>query len=867
MIKMQYKCLSAALLLVAACGGLKAQTRAEVMQWGNNSSHPSVECSCDDYQWPPVVNPCPDVQIKQKHEKTSNYRSNRWNDDPNFPWDTVIDCNTKESGIILSCMPYIPVQKFWGYYTVDTIPFNPPDTTFYIGYNPATDANNPRKIRLNINCDDVFAPAPTQLDFNFFFFGQQKTQFYVGDNGMVSFVNATLPYDDLRCSQTRPYCPYAFGTQQLPWTETNTPEGSQYSSRMHDAIFGVYEDTYPTTSTVTYPQGIYYGVLDEEPCKKIIASWKEIPQFSSTAHRSTYQMVCYQGSNMIEVHVKRHDDYKRGIIGIMNSTGTVQHPGSGVLAEVINNAPAAFWPTWPMNMNNFSGTVNNVAYRFTPIGSTQKNYEWFRIKDNGDTVHLSLFDAQHPDARDDTNGYYYPMGTYTSPSSMGQTNTCPTLTRAVVNPTRVSRYGFHLKFQDAAGLWYNLYDTIVVGIDTVAHLTIRPANGDAGSGTLSSCANREASLIVEYPSYQVIDTFTCDVVRRSNGQDISLPREECLTIGELTGDNMLDQLPVTLRAQLPDTGVVANKIDTIYVYVGCVFASGCEKYDTLRVDYYPNFDITEYDTICYGESYTWNGHTYTQTTTATEHLQSTPLCDSTVHLNLLVLDTSYSLERVTYCKPWTWPVNDSTYSESTRDVINYQNDHGCSSKKELQFTLSKVNPRIQSDREYLDYDHLTANLIDVSENTDSRVWRLPDGSTRLSSSFDYTIPAEYEEADIWLYAQAPIQQGGCIDSTHIVIPLHKETFYMPNIFTPGRGDEVNRYFGSISTHTIKEEMHIYNRNGMLVFHCETPDCKWDGRDMNGNECPQGTYTYLIRYSNDVLPKVTHVLHGTVTLIR
>ncbi|MBP5527307.1 MAG: gliding motility-associated C-terminal domain-containing protein [Bacteroidales bacterium] len=864
MIKMQYKRLLVAVLLLAACGSLKAQNYST---WG--TSHPSPETMCDDYQWPPVVNPCPDVQIKQKHEKTSNYRSNLWNNDPNFPWDTVIDCNTRESGIILSCMPYIPVQYFNGYYAVDTIPYNPPDTTFCFTLGAAlANMNDPNKKKMPISADDEFAPSYTAIPYPFYFFGIRKTQFRLGANGLVTF-----------CDQNQfgsgNHCDYNFSAP-IPWPDgTSGAPSSDGLARMRDAIYGVFEDTDPaaTINNHTNPNyGIYYGVIDEYPCRKIICSWNDMAQFGNNNKHCTYQIVCYEGSNIIEVHVKQREygsstSGGRGIIGIQNHTGQAQVKSSNPNDPnyfVINGAPASFFPS---NRNTFTSTISHEAYRFTPQGSTQKRYEWFRIFDNGDTVHLSMFDAQHPEARDDTNGYYYPMGSYTSPNPMGQTNTCPTLTRAVVNPTRVSRYGFHLKFQDANSNWYNLFDTIVVGIDTVAHLTIRPANGDTSMRTVSSCANRETRLTMEYPNYQVIDTFTCDVVRRSKGQDISLPKEQCLTLGELTGDNNLVQLPITLQAQLPDTGVVANKIDTIYVYVGCVFASGCEKYDTLRVDYYPNFDITEYDTICYGESYTWNGHTYTQTTTATEHLQSTPLCDSTVHLNLLVLDTSYSLERVTYCKPWTWPVNDSTYSESTRDVINYQNDHGCSSKKELQFTLSKVSPRIQSDREYLDYDHLTANLIDVSDNTDSRVWRLPDGSTRLSSSFDYTIPAEYEEADIWLYAQAPIQQGGCIDSTHIVIPLHKETFYMPNIFTPGRGDEVNRYFGSISTHTIKEEMHIYNRNGMLVFHCETPDCKWDGRDMNGNECPQGTYTYLIRYSNDVLPKVTHVLHGTVTLIR
>ena len=124
-------------------------------------------------------------------------------------------------------------------------------------------------------------------------------------------------------------------------------------------------------------------------------------------------------------------------------------------------------------------------------------------------------------------------------------------------------------------------------------------------------------------------------------------------------------------------------------------------------------------------------------------------------------------------------------------------------------------------------------------------------------------PAEYDEANIWLLARSPY---GCVDSTNIIIPMRKESFWVPNIFTPGSANG-NNTFGSISTRTLTQEMYIYNRNGQMVFHCDTPDCQWDGRDPNGNPCPQGTYTYLIRYTNEFLPKVVKVLKGTVTLIR
>ena len=42
---------------------------------------------------------------------------------------------------------------------------------------------------------------------------------------------------------------------------------------------------------------------------------------------------------------------------------------------------------------------------------------------------------------------------------------------------------------------------------------------------------------------------------------------------------------------------------------------------------------------------------------------------------------------------------------------------------------------------------------------------------------------------------------------------------------------------------------------------------WDGKDLNGNACPQGTYVYIIRYVSTFEPDREHLLKGTVTLIR
>lgn len=912
----------AALLLTFGAGITMAQNGGPYANWG--SSHPSQQLSCDSlYMWPRsgILNPCPEVEIRQAHDHPSQYSrtgSNPgvrpWSNDPNDKgWDTAITC--QQPYIIISCMPFIPAKQFGGTYTVDEIPYSsnpnctdpdslPPDPTFYLNYNQTLDATNPNKIRLDINCDDIFAPQATQLGFPFYFFGQLKTQFRLGDNGMVTFTNDPLPNDAFRgncaCSSsqgnTRPYCPFSFGSTQLPFTNANTPERNQSKcdgtattcdSRMHDAIFGCYFDTYPTPSTVTYPQGIYYGVLGEYPCRKIIASWNQIPECcSGTNPRSTFQMVCYEGSNIIEIWIKEHNpNSHNAIMGIMDDDGlpntqTTPTPS----AYVWPNSPAAFWPTGKNNFSSSQG-ISYKAYRFTPRPRTlteQKNYKWYRKLDapfndtidgvivTKDTIHLRSYQEtlDNPSPRD-TNGYYIPMGDVPAPSYVTNPYS-PTLTTAVVKPTIPSRYYFYLYFKDANNNEYPMLDSIIIGVDTTAELSLHAKDSVSTNKNLKLCANTIGNLQLEYPKRYKADTITYGIWRHSNGDTIQLSVDDCLFLDNWDdSDNDNYKQPIRLRATLPNTGVVPNKIDSLLFYVNFEFSNKCPKKDSMWLCIYPNFDITIDTGICRNsqfEGFLWdaNGQRYYNSVQVTDTLKSEPKCDSIVHLNLTVYDRSYTVDHVVRCKEFTW-INDSTYYESNNTAkVDTTNRWGCDSTVQLDFKLMPVTARIQSDRDFFDFDHLDAVLTDISLNNHSRKWLLNDNLIGTGTTLYYSIQPEADEARIYLVATS--DSGGCVDTTNILIPMRKESFWMPNIFTPGR-DNGNNLFGSISSHTLTQEMFVYNRNGQLVFRCDTPDCKWDGRDLNGNNCPQGTYTYLVRYTNEYLPKVTHVLRGTVTLIR
>lgn len=820
----------------------------------------SGQTDCELYQWPEAISPCPEVQIKQKHDHTPKlqYRQKGW--------DTVIDCNTRE-GIILTCMPYIPVQYFGGTYTVEQIPFNPPDTTFYLGNVPPS-----QRQQQAINSDDRFAPTAVDIAFPFYFFGIRKNYFRIGDNGIVTF---TTGFSQDGTSSALG-CPYSFSSG-IPWTTGNTPTYSgDCFNRMHDAIYGVYEDTYTGSggSYMSGNQGIYYGVIDDFPCRKIIATWYQIPVYNNNQKRETYQIVCYEGSNIIEVHVKTRDccpSTSQGIIGIQNATGVGQVKSNDPTAPnffVQNGAPPAFFPA---GYNPMTGSLSNIAFRFTPQAGTEtlKSSKWYRIFDDGrDSVELPNYDPiNNPEAMNDTNGYAIPMNS--------SNTSCPTLTKAVVKPTTPSKYVYHLRFRNANNDPYDLRDTIFVGIDTVNDLTLTK-NSTEGEDphVLDICSGRIAAMSLNMTSMQDFLRTEWHVYRELGGEQTELSNL-LLQFGVLTTIDSIKTLPVTLNtANLPALGV-RNKIDSIYIRGIADFTSGCNNNDLILVRVFPNFDTIMRDGICQGETYTWTPSdtygtsqqfTYTENTDPTTtfvQLRSMPGCDSTVHLALTVFDISHTTDTINDCKPILWQ-DSMTYTQSNHTAsVVLKNKYNCDSIVHLNFTLYPLTARLRSNVDHFSLDNLDAELTDISTNGISRVWKLPAMADQTSVTAYYSIPVEMDGAEILLIESS---EYGCLDTASIYIPLNKENFWIPNIFTPDNPSG-NNTFGSVSTKTLYQKMLIYNRRGELVFYCEGPDCTWDGRDLNGNPCIQDAYVYIIHYTNEFEPKKTKVIKGTVTLLR
>ena len=452
---------------------------------------------------------------------------------------------------------------------------------------------------------------------------------------------------------------------------------------------------------------------------------------------------------------------------------------------------------------------------------------------------------------------------------------CPNLTTATVSPTETSRYVFQLVFTDANNEVYDLRDTIVIGMDTSHSLTIRPAGGTPADHEMTVCSGQHANIIIEYPPLQDTVHTTRYIQRIHNGVTVDLP-DSLLTLGEMYVDEVstLKRIPAVLLPDSTASNMKPGQIDSVLITLNVDFSSGaaCPANASFLVRTYPSYDTTEHYGICRGDTLHWHvdGQDYLNTTNSPKVMLRTEKdCDSLVHLDLKVYDLSYTVDNIFDCKPITW-LNGQTYSEdntatAATDTVVLKNVAGCDSIVQLDFTIKPMTPIISADREYFDLNHPDVVLTDVSTGGISRTWLFPTGAPQTAVTAYYTIPYNLDEATIALVELSPY---GCIDTAFITLPFRKDVIWVPNIFTPDSPDtERNSLFGSQSNHLLREETYIYNRRGELVFRCHEIDCTWDGTDLSGAPCPQGSYVYVIRYTTDYDPHTTEVLKGSVTLIR
>ena len=222
----------------------------------------------------------------------------------------------------------------------------------------------------------------------------------------------------------------------------------------------------------------------------------------------------------------------------------------------------------------------------------------------------------------------------------------------------------------------------VYGCDSsvITQLTVTTAPSSVNPQTI--CAG--ALYTINGHAYSTAGTYT-DTLQGIHGCDSLVITQ--LTVTPASGSNN----PQTVCA-----GTTYSFNGHIYstsgIYADTLQAvNGCDSIvvTQLTVTSAPNSNNPQ--TICAGETYTFNGHAYSTTGTYVDTFQASGGCDSTVTTQLTVLPAASSSNPQSICLGESYTINGHTYSTTGTYTDVFQAINGCDSTVTTQLTVQALD--------------------------------------------------------------------------------------------------------------------------------------------------------------------------------
>ena len=336
--------------------------------------------------------------------------------------------------------------------------------------------------------------------------------------------------------------------------------------------------------------------------------------------------------------------------------------------------------------------------------------------------------------------------------------------------------------------------------------------------------------------------------------------------------------------------------------------NGCDTAYALHLTvHHSTVNVLDRDTSCWSIPYTWHGHTFSDTNSVLrsdwlgDTLKTVHGCDSMVAIEVLrypKLPIEFSAEADCHIKQYRleadvdapfirWSstpvdpaldghINDSVLTLSPDEVTTYSltasfsHDEWCPTTESI--TLSPVSfptALMRIDQEYMTLDNMEFDAYDVGVDGDLRNWTVREYSRGIVNNIYKPAPERHihclvtPETDSVVVGLG-VTNGFCDDTTWASLPLIRTTIWAPNVFMPNGFD--NNRFQIFSTGLLEAELHIYNREGMLMYHTKDLEQPWDGKH-NGRLCEQGAYAWKLLYVSADFPEKPQVAVGTVMLLR
>jgi gliding motility-associated-like protein len=253
---------------------------------------------------------------------------------------------------------------------------NPHETTNYIVSNISyiTQTNTGNSLNLS---DDSYSPI-LNIGFNFCFFGQSYSQFYICSNGWISFTPQIVD-------------PNWLNTQMN--ADPNIPLPNNYYINPKNCIFGVWQDWNPIS---TFGGNIKYQTQGIAPNRKLIVSWVEVPlqgqlyNSPNSNNNGNFHIVLYESTNIIEVYIQSKPSYSWSTSTSKATQGLSNIAGDNIILTPGRNATV--WSTF------------NDAHRWTPSGNEIiPSLVWYEVGNPTPIANNILYIDVNPPL----NGAYY----------------------------------------------------------------------------------------------------------------------------------------------------------------------------------------------------------------------------------------------------------------------------------------------------------------------------------------------------------------------------------------------------------------------------------------------------------------------------
>ncbi len=340
---------------------------------------------------------------------------------------------------------------------------------------------------------------------------------------------------------------------------------------------------------------------------------------------------------------------------------------------------------------------------------------------------------------------------------------------------------------------------------------------------------------------------------------------------------------------------ITGPIDTIRT------VADCDSIVTLSLIVHRATYEESVDTFCFANTYNWRRFTVGEPdpTATTDHYLTDTLrtihnCDSVLAIRLtqmakpqLVLDTStdcqmlqYRLSVATDMPYWRWwaepadPAIDGL--ENANDIlvtpegtteynvlVDYHRSPLCPLTGSLTLRPIEVpKAELKVNPEALTISNMELDAYDLSREFERRDWYIDwQHQNETSRHLHHYVDNNLDSVIVALR----VFNGQCYDTATRVIQVLRVTLFAPNAFTPGRDD--NSRFIIVGQGILEAELHIYNREGLLVYHTNNIEQGWDGSNASGAPCPQGSYVWKLSYKALDRPTSLRTEIGTVLLIR